>query len=119
MKIPIYTYHCPECDRTFDVVRSIKDMQQQEWCDCGTAASKIIAPTRVQPDLSGYNCPITGKWIEGRRAHSENLKQHGCRVYEAGETRDFIKNKAKRDEAATDALLDRILPKSLGDTIGR
>lgn len=93
-------------------------MQLVECCpSCGAASSKIIVAPLTMGDLPGYECPITGKWIEGRRAHTENLKRNRCRVYEAGETQDFIKNKSKRDEQATDAMLDRILPKSIGDTI--
>jgi hypothetical protein len=94
-------------------------MKQIEDCTCGYLAEKIIVPPLVMPDLPGYDCPITGKWIEGRRAHEENLKRQGCRVYEAGETREFIKNRDKRHEEATNALLDRILPRSLGDHLGR
>jgi putative FmdB family regulatory protein len=116
--VPIYTYACPDCHQQFDLYRTIDAMQQQEACSsCGGIAHKAITAPLIKGDLSGYSCPISGKWIEGRRAHVENLKKHGCRVYEAGETRDFIKSKAKRDEAAVDALLDRVLPKSLGDTI--
>ena len=100
-------------------MRKIAEMQQAELCECGNFAQKVILRGNILPDLPGYECPITGKWIEGRRAHTENLKRHGCRVYEAGETKEFIKNKPKRDEQAVDKMLDRILPKSLGDTIGR
>jgi len=39
----------------------------------------------VVSDYSGYECPVTGKWIEGRAAHRENLKQTGCRLLEKGE----------------------------------
>lgn len=39
----------------------------------------------INPDYKGYTCPITGRWVEGRAAHRENLKRHGCRVMEKGE----------------------------------
>lgn len=52
----------------------------------------------VRGDYPGYDCPRTGKWIEGRRAHVENLKLHGCRVLEPGEKNAL--DKRKRGEAA-------------------
>ena len=86
--MPIYTYSCPVCGHF--------DMRQEEPCECGAIASKVLVPVGVQPDLSGYSCPITGAWIDGRKAHQENLKRHGCRVYEAGETEQFKKRQADR-----------------------
>ena len=58
----------------------------------------------VRGDFAGYSCPITGKWIEGRRAHEENLARHGCRVLESGETEQAKRNAA----AADDAFAERI-----------
>jgi hypothetical protein len=46
-------------------------------------------------DYSPYDCPVTGKIIEGRHAHEENLKRQGCRLLEPGESRDYLK---RRDE---------------------
>lgn len=59
---------------------------------------QLSAP-RIVADYAGYNCPITGKWVEGRRAHEENLKRHGCRVLEAGETEQVSRNRKAEDEA--------------------
>jgi len=118
--MPIYVYRCPNCEQAFEVFRSIDAMQQHEDCErCGGSSYKVLTPPMISMDsYTSYSCPITGKQIEGRRAHIENLKQHGCRVYEAGETQEFVKRRAAEQEKATDAMLDRILPKSLGDTIG-
>lgn len=49
---------------------------------------RIISAPAVRGDYAGYDCPITGKWIEGRRAHEENLARHGCRLLEKGERRE-------------------------------
>lgn len=40
---------------------------------------------QVSPDIQGYDCPVTGKWIDGRRDHRENLKRHNCRIKEKGD----------------------------------
>lgn len=56
-------------------------------------------------DYSAYDCPVTGKPIEGRYAHSENLKRQDCRLLEKGESRE----QAKRVEESFNAGLDRVL----------
>ena len=40
-------------------------------------AGQICAPLDT-PDTPGYRSPITGEWIEGRRARREDLKKHNC-----------------------------------------
>jgi putative FmdB family regulatory protein len=117
--MPIYAYRCPTCEVDFEVYRSIAQMRQRELHEpCSKLAYKVItAAPMMGTDYAGYDCPISGKRIEGRRAHIENLKRHNCRLYEAGETQEFIKRKAARDDEATNRLLDRILPQSIGDTI--
>lgn len=52
----------------------------------------------VQGDYEGYQSPITGEWIEGRRAHREDLKRHGCRVYEGRESEQRVANRARAEQ---------------------
>jgi hypothetical protein len=33
---------------------------------------------RVVGDLPGYTSPVTGEWIDGRRARRYDLEKHGC-----------------------------------------
>jgi hypothetical protein len=54
-----------------------------------------------------YKCPITGRTIDGKREHNENLQLHGCRIHEKGEFEDVKKNGKKRTEAAMDAAIDK------------
>jgi len=95
--MPTYTYKCSQCGTKCDVVKKLAELERLEPCgSCETLEPmqrQVCAP-RVAVDYAGYNCPITGDWIEGRRAHQENLKKHGCRVYEPGETEDFRRRKA-------------------------
>lgn len=65
---------------------------------------KIHAPA-VLSDYPGYACPITDKWIEGRYAHHENLKKHGCRVLETGET-EQVRKKISQEEENLDRGVD-------------
>jgi hypothetical protein len=55
---------------------------------------------------------VTGKWIEGRKAHEENLKVTGCRILEPGETRDKARQREADDarlEAAIEETADRFI----------
>lgn len=69
-----------------------------------TKRSDLPTP-QIAGDYEAYECPITGKPVEGRAAHRENLKRHGCRVLEPGEKADA----KKRRQAEADAALDKIL----------
>lgn len=65
---------------------------------------------QVRRDIPGYDCPVTGKWIEGRRAHEENLKRHGCRVVEKGEKEEWIRDRERAD---------RDMDRKLEETVAR
>jgi len=56
-------------------------------------------------DYPGYTCPVTGEWIEGRKAHRENLAKTGCRILEPGET-SAVASRQQSSEAALDAAID-------------
>lgn len=99
--MPMYDYKCPQGHK-FQVFSTIAAYQKCRKCpECEEYADRLItgAPM-VKGDYAGYSCPITGAWIEGRRAHEENLKKHGCRVLEPGETQQA----ASRRQASEDAL---------------
>lgn len=72
---------------------------------------------QIAKDYEGYNCPVTGKWIEGRVAHRENLKRQGCRLFETGELQEFIRNKPKDVERNAEIFADQICEK-IGQRIG-
>lgn len=76
-----------------------------------TTGEPITVPAEFTPprihigsDYKGYSCPVTGKPIEGKRAHKENLKRTGCRVLERGE-----KEQNLRDRADADRNIERIV----------
>lgn len=106
--MPTYTYECPEHGQ-FDLFRRVAEMTKVESCPvCSLPSEKIIVPSYVVPDYAEYACPITGKPIRGKREHSENLKKHGCRVFEPGETQDFIRRKDER-QRQSDREIDRLV----------
>ena len=63
----------------------------------------------VWDDTPGYESPITGLWVEGRRARREDLKRHRCRPYEGREQelKEAQRHKAELDRR-DDALADRM-----------
>ncbi len=70
------------------------------------AKSRIGFP-QISSDYKAYECPVTGKMIEGRVAHRENLKRTGCRLNEKGEFADVKKNGKKYMYDKIDAAVDR------------
>jgi putative FmdB family regulatory protein len=94
--MPLYDYRCEDCGAELTAYRPVAQYREPLPCACGgLAARRIVAPA-VVADYAGYESPVTGRWIEGRRAHQEELARTGCRVYERGETQEFIRRKAER-----------------------
>jgi hypothetical protein len=63
----------------------------------------------IQPDLPGYASPITGEWIEGRRARRDDLKRHGCRPYEGREQEEKVAARARAEqERKIDSLAEKM-----------
>lgn len=98
--MPLYDYKC-RCGQVETEYRRIEARDFDKWCPrCGTGMKRIlVTPPRVRGDVAGYTCPVTGKWIEGRRAHEENLKRQGCRVLEAGEVEAAVRYREMEDLA--------------------
>jgi hypothetical protein len=51
----------------------------------------------VWNDLPGYESPVTGLWVEGRRQRREDLKRTGCRAYEGREQEQKEADKVQRE----------------------
>lgn len=64
-----------------------------------TAVRRSEALHFIQPDYAGYESPVTGEWIEGRKARREDLKRTGSRPYEgfAQEKKEADKYRAEQD----------------------
>lgn len=104
--MPLYDYKCPVCSARFERMLKIADLDSVQKCShCGAAMNRQISAPMVVGDYPPYECPVTGKIIEGRRAHEENLKRTGCRILEPGETEAF-KRRVAQDEAALDRSIE-------------
>ena len=96
--MPLYDYRCPKCGQVKEFFVKSSDLEAIGFFHCAVQMERQISAPRVAPDYAPYNCPITGKEIRGRREHLENLKKHSCRVLEPGETEQFRKSSAKRQQ---------------------
>jgi hypothetical protein len=73
----------------------------------------VFNPPRIHlaPDYKPYRCPVTGKPVEGRRAHQENLKRTGCRILEKGE-----REQAERNRGEEDRKIERVVGEAVEKT---
>jgi hypothetical protein len=62
----------------------------------------------VWNDLPGYQSPVSGLWVEGRKARREDLKRTGSRPYEGFEQE---KKEAERVQRENDRKLDQLAEK--------
>src|ERR1700704_3285568 len=83
--MPIYTYSCRGCGERFERYLPMALCSTLVIHACAGVGPKIFLPPMVRGDLPGYESPIDGRWIEGRRARLEDLRRHSCRPYETGE----------------------------------
>jgi len=104
--MPTYQFQCLECFGKFDRFLKLSEYDQPQTCpSCNAPAQRQICAPAVMGDYPPYTCPITGTLIEGRRAHQENLKKHGCRVLEPGET-EGVKRQRAQEEANFDKAIE-------------
>lgn len=73
-----------------------------------TAARKSQALHFIQPDLPGYASPVTGKWVEGRKARREDLLRTNSRPWEG---RDQEQKEANKIQAERERKLDHLAEK--------
>lgn len=67
----------------------------------------------VIPDIEGYQSPVTGLWVEGRKQRREDLKRNGCRPWEgmAQERKEAGRQQAYAEQA-NDRRLDEAVRRS-------
>lgn len=112
--MPVYEYKC-QCGLQFERVLKIAQCDEPQRCNCGKPAEFVFSAPVVRGDLPSYNCPITGKLIDGRKAHEKNMDKHQCRILEPGERENVIKKKAaeetrldKEVDATVEAFVDAL-----------
>jgi hypothetical protein len=72
------------------------------------APSRHAEAPEIWDDLPGYESPVTGLWVEGRRQRREDLKRTRSRPYEG---REQEAKEAARYQARTEQKLDQLADK--------
>jgi len=109
--MPYYDFQCPEGHK-FELFVKLENFEDPQHCTCGNVAQRIISRPMILVENVDYSCPITGESIRSKRQHEENLKLHGCRVFETGEKES---NEARRQQE--DQILDRRIEETVERTI--
>jgi putative FmdB family regulatory protein len=112
--MPMYDYKCPVCQRKREVMLKLANLESSVYCQRdGFAMTRQISAPYIQTDYPAYESPVVpGKWIEGRKAHEQHLRETGCRVLEPGESSNYQKRIAQENEkfeAAVDATADELI----------
>lgn len=87
---PIYEYLC-EAGHAFERYLQLADYATAQRCACGAASQKRISAPMVVADLPGYQSPVDGRWIEGRKARREDLARNNCVPYEPSMKADYMR----------------------------
>ena len=64
--MPTYLFRCPSCHSTFERLLRLVEYASPQKCACGEFAERQICAPAVRGDYPAYQCPITGRTIEGR-----------------------------------------------------
>lgn len=96
--MPLYDTECRNCGVKDTRMIALVNLDTPIICNtCNGLMDRLISAPMVRGDIEAYTCPITGKVVSGRKAHEDNLKRHGCRVLETGESEAAQKYRAKVD----------------------
>ena len=88
--------------------RYVYDPATKEMVEVSATRSQALH--FIQPDLPGYQSPITGLWVEGRRARREDLRRSHSRPYEGfeAEKREADKVRAQANERLNRVAEERV-----------
>jgi putative FmdB family regulatory protein len=106
--MPLYDIRCSKSGKIFERFIKLEKFSEPIECACGAPANRVISSPLFSVDKTGYNCPVTGRWIGSKREHQENLKRTGCRVLEDGETKAAAEIRRKREEAFDKKIEDTV-----------
>jgi len=112
LQMPLYDYKCSICREVKEHMVRFADLETASFFCCGGQTERIISPPHLAVDYPGYECPVTGAWIEGRRAHRENLKRTGCRILEPGESQMAMSLSKLRAEEQLNEAVDKAVEKT-------
>lgn len=72
----------------------------------------------ISPDYASYTCPVTGRPIKGRTEHRENMKKHGSRQLEPGESREQESRQQESFERKNAEIIEKVTREIAGSYDG-
>jgi hypothetical protein len=110
--MPLYDIRCSRSNQVFERHIKLANFEEPIFCACGATAHRCISTPMFSVDNTGYDCPVTGKWIGSKREHEENLRQTNCRVLETGE-REANAKKREAEEAAFEKSVENTVERTI------
>lgn len=95
--MPLYEYGCAD-GHIFERYLPLADYATPQVCDCGAASTKRVTAALVVADLPGYQSPVDGRWVEGRKARREDLARNNCVAYEPSMKDEYFRKQQRADE---------------------
>lgn len=77
-------------------------------CDCGGTFARMLCAPAVHTDITPYQSPGTGEWINSRSAQREDLLKSGSFINEPGVKQDIARRKVEVAEKAFAPVADSI-----------
>lgn len=111
--MPVYEVECTSCAKPDEFVAKVSELHITPACSaCGAPTKNVISAVRgfvyfPAAGGQGYVSPTSGKYIDSKRARTDDLKRSGCRPYEGfeSESRQVAKDNA-HEEKKSDEKLD-------------
>lgn len=77
--MPVYSYKCAECHKTFDQFYRLSEHKAQSTCDCGGSASQVIMPGHggFRIDKGRFFSPVFGREFKNEKDMGDYAKFHG------------------------------------------
>jgi putative FmdB family regulatory protein len=115
--MPLYEYMCPQCEKSFTVFKKLVDYLTPAEHSCGTEGLRIISRPMIAVDYPAYISPASGRLIQGKKQHEDELKRTGCRLLEPGERNDMERRKKEAD-VKEDKMIDTMVEKTFTEMKG-
>lgn len=98
--MPIYTFKCSNGHTETHYAKIIERDAIRQCASCGANLLRILEAPAVRTDISPYQSPVDGRWIDSRAARREDLKRHGCIEWEPGIRQDLPRLRQEAQDKA-------------------
>lgn len=98
--MPLYTFRCSNGHQESVFAKIIERDDIRQCPRCGANLLRQFEAPSVRGDITPYQSPVTGQWIDSKRQRREDLKRSGCVEWEPGIRQDMPRRQQERLEAA-------------------